>query len=311
VSHDKSFLNNVSTITLYLNQGNITAYKGNFDDFLTQKEQNQQTAENTAKNIQKKQEHMQRFVDRFGAKASKAAQARSRVKMIEKLEKVLSGIQMDPSTVSLRIPNFNFPKSPKDVVKLEDVDVGYAKPLIRKFSLTIHRGERIAIVGANGMGKSTLLKTISGLIPPLSGTVTFGTGIHMEHYTQDIADNLDKNLSVLGTIEQQNPELSNQTQRSLLGTFMFKGSALSQPVKVLSGGEKSRLALCCLLSRLPNFLLLDEPTNHLDILSTEVLGEMLKGYTGTLVFVSHDRDFVENIATSIIEIDGNGGVRVF
>jgi ATP-binding cassette subfamily F protein 3 len=311
VSHDKSFLNNVSTITLYLNQGNITAYKGNFDDFLTQKEQNQQTAENTAKNIMKKQEHMQRFVDRFGAKASKAAQARSRVKMIEKLEKVLSGIQMDPSTVSLRIPNFNFPKSPKDVVKLEDVDVGYTKALIRKFSLTIHREERIAIVGANGMGKSTLLKTISGLIPPLSGSVTFGTGIHMEHYTQDIADNLDKNLSVLGTIEQQNPDLSNQTQRALLGTFMFKGSALSQPVKVLSGGEKSRLALCCLLSRLPNFLLLDEPTNHLDILSTEVLGEMLKGYTGTLVFVSHDRDFVENIATSIIEIDGNGGLRVF
>ncbi len=309
VSHDKSFLNNVSTVTLYLNQGALSAYKGNFDSFLEQKEQNQQTAENMARNIIKKQQHMQKFVDRFKAKASKAAQAQSRMKMIEKLDKVLSGIQMDPAHVSLKVPNFDFPKSGKEALKLENVDVGYETPLIRKLSLTLQRGEKIAIIGLNGIGKSTLLKTISGIIPPLSGSITFGTNIHLEHYTQDIADSLNKNLTVLETLERQNPSLSNQTQRALLGSFLFKGSMLNQYVRVLSGGEKSRLALCCLLSKLPNFLLLDEPTNHLDILSTEVLSAMLKEYPGTLMFVSHDRDFVESIATSVLEIDSEGEVK--
>ncbi|MEI8320504.1 MAG: ABC-F family ATP-binding cassette domain-containing protein [Alphaproteobacteria bacterium] len=309
VSHDKSFLNNVSTITLYLNQGNLAVYKGNFDDFMEQKDQNQATQENTIKNITKKKEHMQRFVDRFKAKASKATQAKSRMKMIEKLEGVLSGIQAETGPVSFHIPNFIFPKSGKEVARLDKVDIGYDKPLIKKFSLPIMREEKIAIIGANGIGKSTLLKTISGLVPPLSGTVTLGQNVHLGHYTQDIADNLDKTKSVLETIQQQNPELSNQTQRALLGTFLFKGTALSQPVRVLSGGEKSRLALCCLLSKQPNFLLLDEPTNHLDILSTEVLGEMLKSYPGTLVFISHDRDFVENVATSVIEIGADGTVQ--
>lgn len=306
VSHDKEFLNSLSTITVYLNRGSIQIYSGNFDSFLEQREQVKETQQSTIRKIKAQQSHMQSFVDRFKAKASKARQAQSRMKMIEKLDSVLSGITVEEGQSTIHIPRITFPPSGKDAIDLRELTVGYTKPLISKVNLLIRRGQRIAIVGANGMGKSTLLKTICGTIPSLEGQVVLGHNARLRVYTQDAADRLDKKQSVYDTLRIANQELTEQMSRAMLGAFLFKGHDLAKQVGVLSGGEKSRLALCCLLTQQPNILLLDEPTNHLDMASIEILAEMLNQYTGTVVFVSHDRHFVEEVATSIAEVSPKG-----
>lgn len=306
VSHDRAFLNALGTITLYLNRGQIQTYAGNFDDFLEQKDQNAKTQEAAVKKLAKQQAHMQRFVDRFRAKASKVGQVGSRLKMIERLQNVLEGMPTEASAAKIHIPRLNIPKSGRDVAIFEKVSVGYDRPLIRDLHLNVQRGQKIAIVGANGIGKSTLLKTIAGAIPHLSGDLKVGHNVKIGFYTQDAADLLEKKRTVIDTLKHANPELSEQMCRAMLGAFLYKGNDLLKMVRVLSGGERSRLALCCLLAQEPNCLLLDEPTNHLDLSSSQVLAEMLSQYTGTVILVSHDRDFVQQAANSIIEIDGQG-----
>lgn len=306
VSHDKEFLNNLATITVYLNGGKIQAFAGNFDDFLEQREQTKATQEATVRKIKTQQAHMQSFVDRFKAKASKARQAQSRMKMIAKLDSVLSGISIESEAPTIHIPKLSYPSSGKDVVELKDFSVGYDRPLISKVNMIIRRGQKMAIVGANGIGKSTFLKTISGKIPFLEGECYLGHNVRMGVYTQDAADTMDKKLTVYETLRQANPELTEQITRAMLGAFLFRGNDLAKPVGVLSGGERSRLALCCLLSQLPNFLLLDEPTNHLDMASIEILAEMLDHYPGTVLFVSHDRHFVEEVASTVVEVGPKG-----
>lgn len=308
VSHDKEFLNNLATMTLYLNKGKLQAYMGNFDSFLEQREQTKATQEATLKKIKVQKSHMQRFVDRFKAKSSKARQAQSRIKMIERLDRVASGISVEESSPTIHIPKLPFPPSGKDALELMDLAIGYSRPLITKLSLLVRRGQRVAIVGANGVGKSTLLKTICGAIPALQGTVSLGHNARLGVYAQDAAERLDQKQNVYETIRVANSELTEQMSRAMLGAFLFKGNDLNKQVGVLSGGEKSRLALCCMLSRQPNILLLDEPTNHLDMMSIEILAEMLNQYTGTVLFVSHDRHFVEEVATSVIEVTAQGKV---
>lgn len=306
VSHDKEFLNNLSTITIYLNRGKIQAYSGNFDSFLEQREQVNQTQQSTIRKIKTQQAHMQSFVDRFKAKASKARQAQSRVKMIEKLDSVLSGITVEEGQSTIHIPKLTYPPSGKDAIDLRELNVGYTKPLISDINLLIRRGQRVGVVGANGVGKSTLLKTICGTIPALKGMITLGHNARLGVYTQDAADRIEKKQTVYEALRDANQELTEQMSRAMLGAFLFRGHDLAKRVGVLSGGEKSRLALCCLLSRQPNILLLDEPTNHLDMASIEILAEMLSQYTGTVVFVSHDRHFVEEVATSVVEVGPKG-----
>ncbi len=306
VSHDRSFLNSLATVVLYLNRGRLQAYTGNFDDFVHQRDQNAQTQEATRKKILQQQAHLQRFVDRFRAKASKAAQASSRVKMIQKLETLLGNEGPEDRQETLHFPKLTIIPSGKDVVDLKDLHIGYNAPLIKSLNLSIQRGQRLAVVGANGIGKSTFLKTLASTIPPLSGEVRYGHQVKMGFFTQDAADKLAKNLSVFDTIKSSNGDLADSTYFALLGSFLFKGNSMAKMVSVLSGGERSRLALCCLLAQTPNFLLLDEPTNHLDLASTQVLAEWLRQYSGTVVFVSHDRDFVDHVATRIVEFDGKG-----
>lgn len=306
VSHDKEFLNNLATITVYLNRGKIQAFTGNFDDFLEQKDQTKATQEAAVRKIKTQQSHMQSFVDRFKAKASKARQAQSRMKMIAKLDSVLSGINVEEDSPTIHIPKLTYPPSGKDVVDLREVAIGYTRPLVSKINVLIRRGQKIAIVGANGMGKSTLLKTICGTQNILEGEMFFGHNVRMGVYTQDAADRMDKKQTVFDTLRTANQELTEQMSRAMLGAFLFKGNDLAKKVGVLSGGERSRLALCCLLSKQPNFLLLDEPTNHLDMASIEILAEMLDQYPGTVIFVSHDRHFVEEVAETVFEVSPKG-----
>lgn len=304
VSHDKTFLNNLATVVLYLNQGNIKANTGNFDDFLEQREQTAQTVAATVRKLKDQKANMQRFVDRFGAKASKATQAESRRKMIERLNTVISGLPTEETQARLHIPTFPIPPSGKDVLRVHDVVLGYktTSPLNKGLSLHIHRGEKIAIVGANGVGKSTFLKTIANHIKPLKGELITGHNVTLGFFTQDAADTLDKKQTILTTLQNVNATYTDQMIRSLLGAFLFPGRDVFKAVSVLSGGERSRLALACLMAEHKNFLLLDEPTNHLDIASTQALSEMIRTYPGTILFVSHDRDFVSQAAKRIIEI---------
>lgn len=308
VSHDRSFLNNLATIVLNLNRGKLQAYVGNFDDFIHQRDQNATTQEATRKKIAQQQAHMQSFVDRFRAKASKASQVGSRVKMIEKLETLLGHHEAESPDQTMHFPKLTIIPSGKDVITLKDLHIGYQTPLIKSLNLSIQRGQRLAVVGANGIGKSTFLKTLASTIQPLGGEVKYGHQVKMGFFTQDAADRLAKNLSVFETMRLSNTELVESTYYALLGSFLFKGNSIAKMVSVLSGGERSRLALCCLLAQTPNFLLLDEPTNHLDLASTQILAEWLRQYPGTVVFVSHDRDFVEQVATRIVEFDARGKV---
>jgi ATP-binding cassette subfamily F protein 3 len=302
VSHDRAFLNRLATITVYLNQGQMQPFAGNFDDFLESRQQTQKTQEATLKKINKQKAHMQRFVDRFRAQPTKAGQVGSRMKMIERLQNVMDGMPAEATPPKIHFPKLQFPQSGKDVLTLKGLTVGYTKPLIRNLTVSIQRGQRLAIVGANGIGKSTLLKTIGGVLAPLSGDVVHGHNVQMGFYTQEAADQMDKKQSVFNTLAHANTALSEQMCRAVLGALLFKGNDLAKLVGVLSGGERSRLALACLLAQLPNFLLLDEPTNHLDMVSLEVLAEMLCHYTGTVIFVSHDRYLIEQVATSVIEV---------
>lgn len=308
VSHDREFLNNLATITVHLHKGQLREYKGNFDAFLQQKELLKAGQEASIRKLENQKQHMQKFVDRFRAKASKASQAQSRMKMIEKIETSLNSIAVEEEASAFHLPKLSYPKSGKEIVKMDHVSIGYTDPLLSNISFDLVRGDKIGIIGANGIGKSTLLKTVAGLIPPLKGQVTLGTQLQVEFYTQEAAEKIKSQETVLATLKAENPNLTEQEQRALLGAFLFKGNDLLKKTRVLSGGERARLVFACLFGRLPNFILMDEPTNHLDMMSKEVLAEMLRHYPGTVLFVSHDRSFVEQVATDVFEMN-NGKLK--
>lgn len=300
VSHDESLLNRLPNMILHLKNGEFQEYQGNYDDFLEQYEAMQSGKAADIKNLDKKIAQLSKFVNRFKAKASLASQARSKMKIIAKLQEQANSIKTDDpnSEIAIKIPLTE--KSGKEVVFLENAKIGYDKPLSQKFSLTVLRGQKIAIIGANGLGKSTLIKTIANEMPLLEGNIKMGHKVKVAYFAQEQKEFLEMEKSVFENIKQVNPKITDQKIRAILGSFLFKSEDINKPIKVLSGGEKTRLRLACLLLEEANFLLLDEPTNHLDILSTEVLGEALSSYEGTVMFVSHNRTFINTVATDLI-----------
>jgi ATP-binding cassette subfamily F protein 3 len=311
VSHDRALLNRLADITLHLTYGSLTGYVGNYDQFLVQRDAATLQTEAQVKGLQQRQADLQRFVDRFGAKASKATQAASRQKMIERLKQEEKSLKIPPAH---RVISGNLAiasSSGKEVLKLVEATVGYISPIARNLSLSIGRGQRVAIIGANGIGKSTLVKTLSGNLPLLSGKLEFGYNVTVGYHAQNHLDNLDQKGTALENVLLANPQLNEQAVRSLLGQFLIQKEEVFKKVSVLSGGEKNRVSLCCLLARQANFLILDEPTNHLDMSSSDILATQLADFKGTILFVSHDRTFIDAVATHIFVVADSNHSALF
>lgn len=306
VSHDRSLINRLATRILHLHHGTMNEYVGNYDQFLDAYELEQEQILAQKENIQSKAQHVQKFVDRFGAKASKARQVQSRVKMLQKLYDADSGLKVDEKSPPMSIRLECAKKSGRIVMQCKDLSIGYTQPLVKKLSFKLERNQKIAIVGANGIGKSTLLKTLLGIVPKLDGSVELGHEVDVAYFAQDQLDYLIPKATVLENVMQLNPTLTMGQARSFLGAFLFKGDDVFKPLQVLSGGEKNRVGLCCLLAKKANTLMLDEPTNHLDMQSIDVLADGLRNFEGSTLFVSHNRSFIDDVATHVLGLNAKG-----
>ncbi len=310
VSHDRALLNRLPTQILHLQRGDIKQYKGNFDAFLAAKELLEEQEEASLNQIRRKKEQLETFVTRFGAKASKAKQAQAKMKTIAKLELQESDLA-DPnfeSSISFSLPEPA--RGPRVVCEFEQGAIGYQQPLATNINISIERGQKIAVIGANGVGKSTLVKTIAGKLPALGGLLKISSGVQISYFSQDQLDTLDAGKTVLENVLGAS-NLGQKEARSVLGSFLFRGDDVFKPTRVLSGGEKGRLGLACVLVQNANFLLLDEPTNHLDMTSVEALTSAIQDYQGTVFFVSHDRSFIDATSTHILAMIGDGRSMIF
>lgn len=306
VSHDRMFLDRIVGVVYEIEYGVTTRYKGNYTAFLAQKQQAYDKALKDAKWKSAEIDRLRKIVERFRYKATKAAMAQSKLKEIERLGTVETPRRFDTSTFASSFqPEY---ESVRDALFVKDLVFGYDKPL-GEISLAVERGQKIGVIGSNGTGKSTLLKTITGLIPPLSGDVRFGVKTRVGYFDQTIAATKSE-LSVLEDFRAEFPELNDGEIRKTLGAFLLSGDDVFKCVKDLSGGEKVRLALSKIFRRRPNFLILDEPTNHMDIIGKETLEKLLMDFSGTVIVVSHDRYLINRVAKSLIVFE-NGGVRYF
>ncbi|MDX2002729.1 MAG: ABC-F family ATP-binding cassette domain-containing protein [Chitinophagales bacterium] len=301
VSHDRMFLDNITNRTIEIVFGKIYDYKANYTQYFELREERLEQQQNAYKNQQRYIAHQERFIERFKAKATKAAQAQSAQKRLDKIERIEFD-ELDTSTIK-----FHFPPAPRSgdvVVRANHMVKAYGeKTILNNLTFDILRGERVAFVGKNGEGKSTLVKIITGNETVSGGELKLGHNVDVGYYAQIQEKTLDENKTVLATIEDEaSNEWANIAKiRGLLGAFLFDEDDVDKKVKVLSGGEKSRLALARLLLNPVNLLILDEPTNHLDIASKEVLKEALIKYDGTLIVVSHDRDFLQGLTNKTFE----------
>lgn len=306
VSHDRMFLDRIVGVVYEIEYGVTTRYKGNYTAFLAQKQQAYDKALKDAKWKSAEIDRLRKLVERFRYKATKAAMAQSKLKEIERLGTVETPRRFDTSTFASSFqPEY---ESVRDALFVKDLVFGYDKPL-GEISLAVERGQKIGVIGSNGTGKSTLLKTITGLIPPLSGDVRFGVKTRVGYFDQTIAATKSE-LSVLEDFRAEFPELNDGEIRKTLGGFLLSGDDVFKCVKDLSGGEKVRLALSKIFRRRPNFLILDEPTNHMDIIGKETLEKLLMDFSGTVIVVSHDRYLINRVAKSLIVFE-TGGVRYF
>ena len=306
VSHDRMFLDRIVGVVYEIEYGVTTRYKGNYTAFLAQKQQAYDKALKDAKWKSAEIDRLRKIVERFRYKATKAAMAQSKLKEIERLGTVETPRRFDTSTFASSFqPEY---ESVRDALFVKDLVFGYDKPL-GEISLAVERGQKIGVIGSNGTGKSTLLKTITGLVPPLSGDVRFGVKTRVGYFDQTIAATKSE-LSVLEDFRAEFPELNDGEIRKTLGGFLLSGDDVFKCVKDLSGGEKVRLALSKIFRRRPNFLILDEPTNHMDIIGKETLEKLLMDFSGTIIVVSHDRYLINRVAKSLIVFE-NGGVRYF
>lgn len=306
VSHDRMFLDRIVGVVYEIEYGVTTRYKGNYTAFLAQKQQAYDKALKDAKWKSAEIDRLRKIVERFRYKATKAAMAQSKLKEIERLGTVETPRRFDTSTFASSFqPEY---ESVRDALFVKDLVFGYDKPL-GEISLAVERGQKIGVIGSNGTGKSTLLKTITGLIPPLSGDVRFGVKTRVGYFDQTVAATKSE-LSVLEDFRAEFPELNDGEIRKTLGGFLLSGDDVFKCVKDLSGGEKVRLALSKIFRRRPNFLILDEPTNHMDIIGKETLEKLLMDFSGTVIVVSHDRFLINRVAKSLIVFE-NGGVRYF
>ncbi len=305
ISHDRAFLNALCTGMLELRAGTLHYYHGNYDSFVKEKEARKAQQASQYKNQQREIAHLQKFVDRFGAKASMASRAKSKEKQIERLVEAA----VEEPTEELKRINFKFPQPPRSglkVITLEKVRQAYGDHVVyRDLNFIAERGQRIVLVGPNGAGKSTLLKILADIIPIQGGTREPGSNVVTGYFAQNRVDNLQPELTVFENVMElrtNENQLTEQQARAILGAFLFRKDDVHKPVSVLSGGEKSRLALARILVKPPNLLLMDEPTTHLDIQSIDALVGALKSYEGTLIFISHDVYFIRALAESVLHV---------
>jgi ATP-binding cassette subfamily F protein 3 len=302
ISHDREFLNGICDGILEISHGKLHRYQGNYDNYLIQKAEREAQHLAAYQNQQREIAHLESFISRFRAKASKASQAQARIKQLEKMERIDAPESME-ATISF---SFHQPqRSGQRVATLQNIRQAYGDLVVYKdLNLEIEKQQRIVLVGPNGAGKSTLLKILGNIIPIEAGTRELGLNVSVGYFSQQRVDVLDMERSVLDeAIDGIESSITEQKARGILGAFLFRGDDVFKKVRVLSGGEKSRLALVKLLLDPPNLLLLDEPTTHLDMPSIDAFIEALKNYTGTILFVSHDVHFIRAIAKTTIQIE--------
>ena len=307
ISHDRTFLDKTTERIWELSLGKIDVYKGNYTYYTTEKIERRAIEKGAYENQQAKIKQTMKFVDKFRAKATKARQVQSRVKQLEKMEL----IQLSDDENSIK---FSFPPAPssgRDVLKIDGLSKSFKeKKVFAGADLLLNRGDKAAVVGVNGAGKSTFLKIVAGEIESDSGKIKFGSNVKMSYFGQHQAQELTPTLSVLETMSFAGEDMTITQIRSLLGAFLFRGQEVDKKVAVLSGGEKSRLALAKMIAVPANCMLLDEPTNHLDMSSQDVLMEAMAQYDGTIVVVSHNRYFLDSFVNKVIEVR-DGKIRMF
>jgi ATP-binding cassette subfamily F protein 3 len=298
ISHDRSMLDNLTNRTLAFENGGVEQYSGNYSFFLREREARREQAERAYRNQQKEIEKAEKLINRFRAKATKAKMVQSRIKQLDKMERI--ELEQDAATVDFRFPQPE--RSGQTVLKLEGTCKHYGdNKVIDQFDFEIERGDKIAIVGVNGAGKSTFSRLVAGDEEPTFGERIVGHKVGIAYFSQTHADELDPTRTVLETMEASITREAATNLRTLLGAFLFRGDDVFKKVSVLSGGERGRLALARMLLQPANFLILDEPTNHLDLHSQEVLQKALIDYTGAYVIVSHNRSFLDPIVTKVLE----------
>ncbi|NDV60953.1 ABC-F family ATP-binding cassette domain-containing protein [Puniceicoccales bacterium CK1056] len=307
ISHDRALLDQLCKSTLSIEMADLVPYTGNYTSFLQQRAERQEQLETTRKSQERKIAQTERFIERFRYKASKASQVQSRIKQLDKIDRI-------ETESADRTIHFEFPLSRKSghtVVTAEGIHKAYGPTRVFKdFSLEIEKGDRVGVVGLNGAGKSTLARILAGREPADAGKIELGHQVDVGYFAQDQSEELDKKQSVFEVAAGPPVRANNTHIRSILGAFLFSGDDMDKPVSVLSGGEKNRLALARLLLCPANFLILDEPTNHLDMASKAVLQEALQTFPGTTFVVSHDRHFLNPVVNKILEIQP-GSVRTF
>ncbi|MGA2741806.1 MAG: ABC-F family ATP-binding cassette domain-containing protein [Bryobacteraceae bacterium] len=303
-SHDREFMNRVVSKIAEIDAGEIVTYSGNYDFYERERairETNQQAAFARQQSMLAKE---QRFIDRFRTHAAKAAQVQSRIKALDKIEKIELPKKRQVVKFEFRVP----PRSGDQVAVIEDLHKSYgARTIYDGFNLTIRRGERWAVMGRNGAGKTTLLKMIAGASAPDAGSVRLGASLNMGYFAQQSLEVLDSDLSIIEQLQRDFPQDGIGALRTLAGAFQFSGDDVDKRIRALSGGEKSRLAMARMLYNPPNFLVLDEPTNHLDVATKEMLVDALKDFEGTMIFVSHDRMFLRGLGSRVLELGGESG----
>jgi ATPase subunit of ABC transporter with duplicated ATPase domains len=303
-SHDREFMNRIVSKIAEIDSGEIVTYSGNYDFYERERairESNQQAAFARQQAMLAKE---QRFIDRFRTHAAKAAQVQSRIKALDKIDKIELPKKRQVVKFEFRAP----PRSGDQVAVIEDLRKSFgSRAIYDGFNLTIRRGERWAVMGRNGAGKTTLLKMIAGTLAPDGGDVRLGASLKMGYFAQQALDVLDPDLTVIEQLRNDFPQDGLGSLRTLAGAFQFSGDDVDKKIRALSGGEKSRLAMARMLYDPPNFLVLDEPTNHLDLATKEMLVEALKGFEGTMIFVSHDRTFLRGLGSRVLELGGESG----
>ncbi|MCX7875816.1 MAG: ABC-F family ATP-binding cassette domain-containing protein [Melioribacteraceae bacterium] len=307
VSHDRHFVTSVTNKTLEIYNRQINFYSGNYLQYLTFKEEREKQLVSLQKQQEKKIKELERFIERFRYKATKAKQVQSRIKQLEKIE--LVEILDEEKKVKLFFPE----PSPSGIIPVELINISHAyqnTEVFKNINLQIERGDKIAIVGPNGAGKTTLTKIIASKINPTSGKIIYGHNTIISYYEQDVADSINPDFDLIDALEEINSELPIGKIRTILGSFLFAGDDVFKKVKVLSGGEKSRIALARLLLTKSNFIILDEPTNHLDYTSKEILQKALIDFNGTILIVSHDIDFLKPIVNKVYEMK-NMNVKIY
>jgi ATPase subunit of ABC transporter with duplicated ATPase domains len=300
-SHDRDFMNRVVDRIVEIDGGEVYLYKGNYDYYERERALRETNREAAFARQQAMLAKESRFIERFRTHAAKAAQVQSRIKALDKIEKIELPRTRKVVQFDVRKP----PRSGEDVTALQGVHKSFGKrTLYTGFDLLIRRGERWCVMGKNGAGKTTLLKMVVGALEPDQGSVRLGASLKMGYFAQQSLDLLDPQLTVVEQIEKDFPLETHGAIRNLLGAFQFSGEDVDKPIRVLSGGEKSRLVLAEMLFDPPNFLVLDEPTNHLDLATKEMLVQALQEFEGTMLFVSHDRTFLRGLANRVLELGG-------